>query len=158
MKKSIRLMAATAAVSIVALLAPLSAHAGCDSNVVIFSGQKGAPKINANALICLADPDQEFGDNAIINPGSNEISLRYTVDQGAAVPTLTAVLNGLGFTDREVTLRRVPVSTDPTGATFYYNSSAVDLDATQVGCLTADVILDEETSERGSFHTVGTSC
>lgn len=159
MKKSIRLMGAIAAVAIMALLAPVSAQAGCDSKVVVFSGVKGAPrKVNSNAVICIADPSQEYGDNAIINPGSNEISLRYIDDLGPDVTSITATLDGLGFSERSVTLNRVPVSTDPTGATFYYNSAPIDLDPSQVGCITADVILDAETTDRGSFHTVGSSC
>jgi hypothetical protein len=145
---------------IVAAMAPIGANANhCDSNVVIFSGIKGAPKVNSGAAICLAtslDPAAEDVDGRLINPGSNEISLRYTQDLG--VESLTAVLSGLGFEDREVTLNRGPATTGG----FYYNSAGIDLDPSQVGCITATVIIDENDPEGGtdsnSFHTLGATC
>lgn len=151
-----RTMAALAVAAAGAAFVPGTALAEhCDDTMVVFSGLAGAPKINSNAGLCLA-AGEDAGDTRIINPGSNEISLRYTEDFGAGTTEITAIIDGLGFDNRVVTLTRAQFTTGE----FVYNSAAITLDPSQVGCLTA--VLAEEwggaNNGETAFHTVGSSC
>ena len=154
-----RLLAAVASLAIVGALVPFSAHAegDCTSNIVIFSSNSEVGlALNSNAAACLIDPDQNY-DGRIINPASDQISLRYTSDLGAAVPSITAVLNGMGFHNKSVTLTRAPVQGNE-ALGFYYNSTAVVLPdgISASGCVTAHIGGDID--EGNSFHTVDSAC
>lgn len=141
---------------VVAGLIPGSASAShCDDQMVVFSGVAGGPKVNTSAVICIAGVE-ELGDTRIINPGSNEISIRHTADFGAAVPEIVATLNGLGFTNREVVLKRAPGTTGG----FYYNSAPMPLNATARGCLVVELAPLFGGAEAGNtrFHTTDSSC
>lgn len=150
-----RLIASLAALILATLAVPLSASAShnCSTSIVIFSQPVG---LNTQALVCLTvgqEVDEVGFDPRIINPGSTAISVRYTIDLGAGVPTLTAVLNGLGFEDHEVTLTRG----EPLPGLFAYDSAAVELPngATSSGCVTASIPSVEDSN---SFHTIDAAC
>lgn len=139
-----------------ATIAPNMAFAEhCDDTMVVFSGVAGAPKVNSNAVLCLA-AGEDAGDTRIINPGSNEITVRFTQDFGAGTPEIQATINGLGFESQTITLKRGPGPVDG----FVYDSARLPLDPTAVGCITAELTEDWGGADNGAtaFHTVGTSC
>jgi fibronectin type 3 domain-containing protein len=127
----------------------------CNPNLVIFSSNSaGTPSLNAHALICLAEG---FGvpspvDTAFINPGSDRISLRYTVDQ--SVPALVGTVQGLGADGGPVSLTR---NVDATTGSVTYDSPAIAIDPTQSGSITAVVTLPDGTPIPNgvvTFHTI----
>lgn len=141
-------------IGLVAAIAPLSAQAEhCGSQVVIFSGITGAPKVNSGAAACTADPNHDTPyDGRIINPGSNEITVRY-LPTCALGETIDASLSGLGL-NTTVTLTCTQTTTG-----IAYNSGAIALDNSQVGCITATVNdPDAEGTNTTTFHTVGAIC
>jgi hypothetical protein len=151
-----RFSAVLVALSAVAALAPLSSHAAgdCASDIVIFSNNATVGRsANPWAAMCVADPAQDAGDFHVINPGSDQISVRYTTDLGAATPEITAVLNGKGFTSKEIVLKRTPSTTGG----FTYDSPNVPLPAgaASTGCVTASI---PELEESNSSHTLDSSC
>lgn len=141
---------------LVAAFAPLTAQADhCSSNVVIFSGITGAPKVNSGAGACAADPAHDTPyDGRIINPGSNGISVRYIL--GCTLgDTIESTLSGdvIGA-DQGLTLTCTNTTTG-----IAYNSAEVAIDPTAVGCLTATVEdPDAEGTNVTTFHTVGSLC
>lgn len=137
------------------LLAPLGAHAEgeCDTDLIIFSYPAG---LNSQAVVCiLAEEEARTADHdpRLINPASDSISLRYTTDLGAGVPTLTAIVDGLGFDAQEVVLSRDEVLP----GLFAYDSPVVDIPAgpTATGCVTATIASVEATT---TFHTLAATC
>lgn len=156
-----RAMLGFALAAITTSLVPGSAHAEhCGNTMVIFSGlaspvaERPIPKVNPNAA-CLA-LGEDAGDTRIINPGSNEITVRFTEDFGAGTTQITAVINGLGFSNRSITLTRQPGPVDG----FVYDSAKLALDPSKVGCITAELSDDFGGPTTGSTaaHTVGSSC
>jgi len=156
-----RAMLGFALAAITTSLVPGSAFADhCDDTMVIFSGlaspvaERPIPKANANAACLVLGEDA--GDTRIINAGSTEITVRFTEDFGAGTPQITAVVDGLGFTNRTITLTRQPGPVDG----FVYDSAKLALDPSKVGCITAELTDDFGGPDTGStaFHTVGSSC
>jgi hypothetical protein len=133
----------------------------CDDAMVIFSGVNhgvaGAPKPKVNVNAACTVLGEDAGDTRIINAGSNEISVRFTPDFGAAVPQIQAVIDGLGFDNKIVTLTRGP---GPAGQGIVYDSPAQALNPAEVGCITAVLTDDFGGANNGetAFHTVGSSC
>jgi len=134
---------------------PLPHADTCDPNTVIFSSNSaGTPALNSHALVCI--PEGAAGgagvaDTEFINPGSDQVSIRYTVDLGTGVPTLYAIVNGLGASNVNVTLTR---TTSTTGGTTY-NSGQVHIDPTATGNITATVKRPDGTVlDVVTFHTV----
>jgi hypothetical protein len=122
--------------------------------MVIFSGQAEGPKPNANTVCSLAR--ENAGDTRVINPESTEITVRFTGDFGAAYPEITATVNGLGFSNRTVTLTREAL---PLGG-FAYDSADLALDPEREGCIRAALTAAFGGAAAGStaFHTVGATC
>lgn len=141
-------------IGLVAAIAPVAAQADhCNSNVVIFSGITGAPKVNSGAAACIADPVHDTPyDGRIVNPGSNEISVRYII--GCTVgDEMDATISGLGLNQPVL----LTCSTTTTGTAF--NSANIALDPSQVGCITATANdPDAEGTNTTTFHTVGATC
>ena len=138
-----------------ALLASVGAHAEgeCSTDLIVFSYPAG---VNSQVAVCVAAEEEARTagyDPRLINPGSDSISVRYTVDLGAATPTLTAVVDGLGFDAVEVTLTRV----EAFPGLFAYDSDLIIIPEgpTASGCITA-MIPDLEVTT--GFHTVGANC
>lgn len=132
----------------------------CDDPIVIFSGIAAVGgKVNSNAVLCIA-AGEDLGDTRIINPASDEISLRFTQDFGAGVPEVTVILDGLGFDNQAVTLLREEINAGTPAAAFVYDSADLALDPTEVGCITAELTEDFGGPDGGAtaFHTVGASC
>lgn len=152
-----RKFAAVAAVAVAATFAPMGAHAApCDSNIVIFSGNSNVGAVNSNAAACVVDDGTTY-DGRLINPGSDFLSVRYTVDLGDSVPSLQAHLKGLGF-DQDITLKR---EFDSTLSFWSYNSDDLTLDPTQQGCIAATVQVDPadpSADESTTWHTIGQMC
>lgn len=126
----------------------------CDDDMVIFSGASEGPKPNANT-ICIA-ARENAGDTRLINPQSTEITIRFAGDFGAAYPTITATVNGLGHVNRTVTLTREALLLGG----FVYDSPDLALDPKLEGCITAALTAAYGGAAAGStaFHTVGSSC
>jgi hypothetical protein len=150
-----KVAAAIATLSLALLAVPTMAGADhhCSTSIVIFSSPSG---LNSQAALCLLveQETQEVGfDPRLINPGSTGISVRYTVDLGASVPTLTAVLNGLGFEDQEITLTRAEIL----AGLYAYDSAVIELPAgaASSGCVTASI---ELVLDANSFHTIDAGC
>lgn len=156
MKKRLSLMLTMGALALAVGSVPapsLASH--CDvTNTVIFSYIGGQLAVNANAGVCIADPDDEIYDTRIINPGSTLISVRHTTDYGVANPTLTATLNGLGFDNQVITLTRAVTTT---GAAVY-DSDDFEIDPTASGAVTATVTLPNASTVTVCFHTIGADC
>ncbi len=115
----------------------------CDSDTVIFSradvaGVAKVGAVNVNHIACIAMPDGEVLDSRLLFPASSEITVRYGRDLGASVPSVTAVLNGLGFVNTSVMLTR---RIDPTLGFASYDSAYLDIPAGQqtAGSITARV-------------------
>lgn len=155
MKKRLSMLLTMGALALAVGAVPtpsLAAH--CDvRNTVIFSYVGGQFAINSNAAVCLADPDDEIYDTRIINPGSTLISVRHTTDYGPAVPTLTAVIDGLGFEAQTITLTRALTAT----GSAIYDSDDFEIDPTASGAITATVTLPVGTSTV-CFHTLDAAC
>lgn len=136
-----------------ATIAPNMAFADhCDDSIVIFSYPIS---VNSNAGLCLA-AGEDLGDTRIINPGTTDVSLRYTADFGAGTPEITAIVNGLGIVNQVVTLKREAFTTGE----FVYDSDLLPVDPAAVGCITAVLTEDWGGPDNGetAFHTVGASC
>lgn len=157
-----RSIAASVLAGIVFACAPFTARAenNCGSNLVIFShaqtpaGDRSTP--NNNALWCAVDPNPD-PDTRLINPGSDAVAVRYIQDLGAGVPTLTAVLDGLGFDHKLIELKRA----DGTVGVVYDSSvHALAAGSASSGCITAtlyDTISDPDMLEPldvNTFHTI----
>ena len=144
------LAGALVASSLVAGLAGATDNA-CDDNTVIFSRARvqpvaagpaaNGPSANANALTCLADDlsggDVETGDNRRLSVGANQVSVRYINDLGPE--TIVAVLNGLGFSNTELSTVYTP--TDPEtglGGTFDTAWTSIP-EANASGVITAEI-------------------
>lgn len=128
-----------------------SAYDGCNTEIVVFSRPSG---LNTQAAACLAAEEDMRDlnyDPRIINPGSNGVSVRLTRDVSPDVPELTAVLNGLGFVDHEVTLRRVQTAT----GSWVYDSTTVEIDPAATGCLRVSI---ESQAAANAYHTITASC
>jgi hypothetical protein len=146
---------AAVATGVALLGVPASAQAShCADRMVIFSGQAEGPKPNANAACTLVG--DAAGDTRLINPGSTEIVVRFTSDFGAAHPTITAVINGLGFSNRTITLTREP---GPVSG-YVYDSADLALDPSASGCIRANLTAPYGGAAAGStaFHTFGRTC
>lgn len=150
-----------AALLLAAAAAPQLGHANhtCSAEIVIFSYPAS---VNSNVAKCAVDPSDDV-DGRLINPGSTSISVRYT---GAAdTETLTAVLNGLGFVNKQIILRPEP-GTVPGTVSYDSASVAIPGGRTASGCLTATLpaIVGDIDAEgnpiplSNSFHTVGAAC
>ncbi|MFN2594692.1 MAG: hypothetical protein ABR579_07375 [Actinomycetota bacterium] len=156
MRSTSRRLALLAAAGMLAVLAPIGANADpswCTSNIVIFSSPAN---LNSNALVCdAAGPDTAPYDGRLINPGSTGIYLRYIIDQGATVPSLTAHVTGLGL-DQDIVLTRQEfhfIPQNPVSLGYTYDSVVVSIDPAATGCITASIAsVDDSTT----FHTVGT--
>ncbi len=156
------------AASLVIIAAPFLAQAdgSCSSQIAIFSSHSaGVRSPNSGPITCLADPSQEFIDGRFINPGMDQIQVRFIQDLGVSFPTLLATLDGLGFAAREITLTRVVAipATAANPALYAYDSAQIPLPdgALSMGCITARVLDPEggdEPLDANSFHTVGASC
>lgn len=157
--KLIRSMPAVLALA--ALASPLASRADhtCATDIIIFSYPAS---VNSNVVKCTLDTSDDV-DGRLINPGSTSVSVRFT---GAADgDTLTAILNGLGFVNKSITLRSEP-GTVP--GTFAYDSASIAIPGgrTASGCLTATLpTIVEDIDENGDpipamtgFHTVGAAC
>ena len=152
------------------LVVPMAAQAenSCTSDTVIFSrhsealpsGQRvNGPNANPNALICIADIFLGTGEDAdfrYLGVGANQISIRYIQDLGVA--SLTAVLDGMGFSGTEVTL--VPVTT-ATGSVTYDScqneacgTTFFDIPTPTSGSITATVFVTEEDGTRTEIDHV----
>ncbi len=155
-----RKVAAAAVIAIIATAAPLASHAdtGCDSKIVIFSGNSNVGAVNSNAAACAVNSDGSLPyDGRVINPGSDYVAVRYTTDLGDLVPTLKGHLSGLGI-DEDITLTR---SFNSTLSFWSYNTDNIPLDATQQGCITATVHVDPTdptADESDVWHTIGQFC
>lgn len=125
----------------------------CGSDTVIFSSNSaGVPSLNAHAGACLAPQLLGVGapgaDTAIINPGSDRVSVRYVSDAGT--PSLVVVLEGLGA-QATLTMTRV-VST--TGSVTY-DSPLVAIDPAARGSIHATVLTPGLVEvDHVTFHTV----
>lgn len=141
--------------------APGLSQAGhvCDPKIVILSYPLG---VNSNAVKCVADSSDER-DGRLINPGSNEVVLRYTVDFGAGVPTLDGRFHGLGLVKRDVTLTRQQINPGTPFNVWVYQSARIALPASNpMGCLTGSRVFNKgahnEYLESNSFHTLNATC
>lgn len=132
---------------------PLPHTDTCDPNTVIFSSNSitGA-SVNAHALVC--DAEQLNGntgplDTALINPGSDQVKIRYTIDLGATASAY-AIVNGLGLTNYNATLTR---TTGTTGAATF-DSANLAIDPTATGSITAEVWSGGVKLDTVAFHTL----
>src|SRR5207249_11260575 len=136
-----------AAAGMLAVLAPIGAKADpawCESNVVIFSYTGDAAAINSNGIACIiAGPDTAPYDGRLINPGSTSIGIRDTNASVSTAPTITAVVNGLGYSNLTVTLNRTVTGTGP-AAFVTYDSDPLPIDPTAMGCVAATVPLEDD--------------
>ncbi|MBI4729198.1 MAG: hypothetical protein HY775_06800 [Acidobacteria bacterium] len=148
-----------AAALVLGALVPVAARAtyNCDSEVVIFTGNQRAPVwLNSGALTCdLLYPD---ADGRIVNPGSNQLSLRFT-NANLGVPTetaaLPATLDGLGFSAFSIELKKATLATGD----VVWDSARVSIPgASPSGCVTATVTLPDLSTASNSFHTIDSSC
>lgn len=122
----------------------------CDSETVIFSSNSlGTPALNSHAAFCIAG-GVPGTDTAIVNPGSDQVSIRYIGDPGT--PTLSALVDGLGIDNDVLTLLR---TADGATASVTYDSATVAIDATARGSITAIVYDGDVELDRVTFHTVG---
>lgn len=155
MKKRLSMLLTMGALALAVFAVPAPSLAGhCDvRNTVIFSYIGGQFALNPNAAVCIADPDDEIYDTRIINPGSTLISVRHTTDYGAGVPTLTAVIDGLGFEAQTITLTRRITAT----GSGVYDSDEFEIDPAASGAVTATVTLPVG-SVAVCFHTLDAAC
>lgn len=145
---------------LVGALAPISARAEskCESQIVVFSGNQAAPTwVNQAGLTCALVYGNPGADTRIINPGSDQVSVRWTNADGALesdVPTLSATLDGLGFVAFPITLTRAAF---PTGG-FVYDSPRFGIPLGTPGYVAVTVSLPGIDPETNCFHTVDSSC
>lgn len=160
MRTSVRLLVAVALAA--GLLAvPGGAQADhCGGNIVIFSRTSASvggndvtpPAVNGNALLCIADPDEEVWEKPLLNAGATQVTVRYTEDWGESEPELQGVLDGLGFEEAPITLVRM--EHDLGG--WVYDTESIDIpDPTAQGPLTATIILPDGWEESVTFYTPG---
>ncbi|MHB8585555.1 MAG: fibronectin type III domain-containing protein [Thermoplasmatota archaeon] len=125
----------------------------CDPNLVIFSSNSmvASQSLNEHALICDVEPDTGGAPiaTAFINPASDQVSIRYTKDLGAAVPTLIAKVRGLGA-NTTVNLTRATFLTS-----FDYNSPEIPITLMATGPITATLEYPNGTYiDSVTFHSV----
>lgn len=143
-----------------ALLIPMSAQAThCADRLIIFSSNNatGGRSINSNAVTCSVF-EHDY-DGRLINPGSDQVSVRLTLptggtcqtadeENGIEAETRQGHIEGLGA-DEELTLT---CFFDATLAFHAFRSGLISIDPLAQGCITATVPSEfEETS----FHTIG---
>jgi hypothetical protein len=125
----------------------------CDPNTVIFSSNSAVgAAVNAHAFACDAEALNGGSgpvDTAFINPGSDQVKVRYTIDLGANA-TAYAILNGLGLTNYNATLNRTAI----TGGGFTFDSANVAIDPSASGSITADVWSGGIKLDSVTFHTL----
>lgn len=150
---------------VVVVLFALAPSAGwsshCASRIVVFSRNDvqrtaGVGAVNANAVACEA-AEVEAADTRLITPAATEITVRYTLDVG--VPTLTAVVTGLGFDNAALPLTR---SIDSTTGLYSYRSAAVSIPAGAAASGVVRVRISHPALPGGSdtvcFHTWNAAC
>jgi hypothetical protein len=162
MTKTIRRAALFAVAGMIAALAPIGAKADpawCESNIVIFSYTGGRLAVNSNVAVCtVLGPDTAPYDGRLINPGSTAISIRDTNGGVSTDPTITAVINGLGYNNQTITLTRTAVGAGP-ATSYVYDSASLPIDPTATGCITAEVPAEgDPVTGATAFHTLGASC
>lgn len=157
-------MAALVALAVVALsLVPLGASADhCGDNIYVFSrtrvqtpaGGVNNPSVTSEAIGCTVlgdvDGDGHEEETRWIYPAANSISVRYLVDFGAGVTTLTGTVSGLGA-NQSITLTRTALTG---GTAFAYDSASVAIDPSQTGTLTVTVTLPDATVESDTYSTI----
>lgn len=135
---------------------PASAQHTCEYPFAVYSG----PGIDANVARCGLDSSDDLPDGRVILPGTTSISVSYLEDAG--VPELTAVLNGFGFTNKSVKLKRG--TRDTAGVTLVtYDSASIPLPGGRLssGCLTVAITFQAGTQsyvEDTAYHSVDSSC
>lgn len=133
-------------------LAPLAGAGNCDSSTLVFSYNSASPgSIATHGIICLTVGDlSDVYDTRIINPGSDEISIRYAEAVGETF--LFATLNGLGYEDEVVRLDPVTLI----GGGKVYDSTRLAIDPALSGTLEVTVTIPAtgEVIDSVAYHTV----
>lgn len=157
-----RLGIAQTAAAVLALGCVPAPASHCVSRIAVFSRTEaqsaaGMGSVNPNAPACLAD-GAEGADTRVLLPLAAEISVRYARDLSPAA-SLTAVVNGLGFVNRAVTLTR---DVDEMTGAVTYNSAYLRIPNGAGAAGTIRVTVTHPSIPGGSdavcFHTVDASC
>lgn len=147
------------AIAALAAVVPIGAQAShCNSRVIVFNWiHRASAAYDANATGCDLDPDDEI-DLRLIYPGAIAISLRYQGDFGAAVPTLSATMSGIGFDNVAVTLTRSFDPDLPLAATYDSDQITLPQGRMSSGTLTVTVSLPGGGTDTTCYHTAGATC
>lgn len=163
MRRSIAFGIVAAAIAGMAAVPAHAAH--CDSQTVIFSRTEaqraaGTGTANPNAVVCTADPDDEFADTRVLLPAASQVKVRFAVAAPlAGVASLNATLSGLGF---DGLLVQLTPSIDPNlGFNGYNHPIYLDIPAGAgtAGAITAVISKPDGTIiDSVCFHTVDGTC
>lgn len=110
-------------VAVLLLALPVANAAGCDDvQVVIFGGPSGFNMGATPSLVNAVTGTCPDVDMNYLTPGSASVSVRLNgLDLGQSVPQVSAMLNGLGFKDKVISLKRV--ANTATGTVTYDSSN-----------------------------------
>jgi len=167
MLKVFRVRAALASLVVVAALVPIAGRAvgSCSAKTVLFSFPAS---VNSNVGVCAVKATEGKYDGRLINPGSDQISVRYIGAVKYKPASVSGYLNGVGFSNKKLVLVYTDISPAGDGSSYGYETGLITLpkDIASSGCLHVRVLYRRVISgktvtildERTDWHTADAAC